>query len=158
MGVPAVRYLPLILMLLSTQVFAETVTYVNAQNQYFEEVQSATRATPTTSPVDVAASATKPLMLNRWTYFRLTVCPASGYALDGTGSVRLYVFNHRVLSTGRWGYNPALDQPINIAGSVVGMCFTKGFTIDVSSGFLLPATIGVGFTGGAGVTVRIDPR
>jgi hypothetical protein len=152
-----VRFLFLVLSLLSTQVFAQTTTYINAQNQYFEEAQATTRTAPTTSPVATTPSATKPLMLNRWTSYRLTVCPPLGYALDGTGSVRLYVFNHRVMTTGRWGYNPALDQLINISGSVVDRCFTKGFQVDVRQGFLMPVTIGVGLTGGSLVTVRVDP-
>lgn len=125
-----------------------------AQNKYFEEPQATTRAVPTTSPVGLPDSATKPLLLSPWTSYRLSVCPELGYALTGTGSIRLYVYQ-RGLS--RWGYRPELDQPITLVGNVVNMCQVYGMKIDVRQGYLLPATIGVGMTGGTTVIVRVDP-
>jgi hypothetical protein len=145
-----------ILLLLSAEAMAQSPTYIEQQYSYFEEAQATTRAVPTTSPIATAAGPTKPLMLNRWTTYRVQVCPELGKYLDGTGKVRLYVFTQTVMTTGRWSYNPLLDQDVDITGNVVNMCQSFSFRVDVQKGFLLPATVGVG-TDGTLVTVRVDP-
>lgn len=129
----------------------------HAQTQgYFEESQALTRAVPSGNPALLPISATRPLPLKGWTSFRLTVCPQTGYALTGseTSKVRLYVYNSGL---GRWGYRKELDQSVTITGNVVDMCQTFGLRVDVPYGYLLPAAITVGTTGGTTVTVRVDP-
>lgn len=129
-----------------------------AQTQrYFEESQALTRAAPSGNPALLPATATRPLPLKGWTSYRLTVCPAAGFALTGTGSVRLYIYHPYVMGTGRWGYRDELDQDITITGSVVDLCQVFGLKVDVRQGYLHPATINVGVTGGTTVTVRVDP-
>lgn len=128
-----------------------------AQTTYFEELQALTRATPSGNPYLLPASPTKPLDLAGRTAFRVSVCPAPGYALTGTGSVRFYLYHRTLMGVGRWGYSPRLDQDVNIAGSAVDMCWYYGFKIDVRQGFLHPAVQGIGVTGGTTVTVRVDP-
>lgn len=150
------KYIPIILALLSAPAFGQSSTYIEQQYSYFEEAQATTRAVPTTSPIATAAGPTKPLMLNRWTTYRVQVCPELGKYLDGTGKVRLYVFTQGTMTTGRWSYNPELDQDVSISGNVVNMCQSFSFRVDVQKGFLLPATVGVG-TDGTLVTIRIDP-
>lgn len=131
---------------------------VQAQTQlYFEEPQASTRAVPSGNPALFPSSPTKPLLLTGWTSYRLTVCPAPGFALTGTGSVRLYLYHRTVMGTGRWGYRQELDQDVTITGNVVDMCQYFGLKTDVRQGYLHPATIGVGVTGGSTVTVRVDP-
>lgn len=130
----------------------------NAQTQRsFEESQALTRATPSGNPALLSSSASRPLPLAGWTSYRLTVCPATGYALTGTGSIRLYVYHPYVMGTGRWGWRPELDQAVTISGNMVDMCQVYGLRIDVRQGYLLPATVAVGVTGGTTVTVRVDP-
>lgn len=144
------RYIILLSFLLSFPAVAQT-------QLYFEESQALTRATPTGNPYLLAASPTKPLDLAGRTSYRLTVCPAPGFALTGTGSVRLYLYHRTIMGTGRWGYRKELDQDITITGNVVDMCQYFGLRTDIRQGYLHPATIGVGVTGGSTVTLRVDP-
>jgi hypothetical protein len=126
-----------------------------AQTQaYFQETQVLTRAIPSGNPSLLPITETRPLPLATWTRYRITVCPTTGYALTGTGSIRLYLYNQYM---GKWGYSSSLDQAMNITGSVVDMCQTFGFEVDVRKGWLHPATINVGVTGGTTVTVRVEP-
>lgn len=129
-----------------------------AQTQsYFEEPQTLTREIPSTNPVSLPVTSSKPLLLTGFTRYRLTVCPETGYSLTGVGTIRLYVFVQNVGGTvGKWGYRPELDQNITVSNAV-DKCQTFGLEIDVRKGYLLPCTIGVGVTGGTTVTIRVDP-
>lgn len=140
----------LLLFLLSFPAYGQTQIF-------FEEVQPLTRGALPTNPQALPASASKPLLLTGYTRYRVTVCPESGQSLTGTGTIRLYVFVQYVGSTtGKWAYRPELDQKITVTDSA-DRCQSFGLETDVRKGYLLPATIGVGVTGGTTVTVRVDP-
>lgn len=145
-------YLKLILLLslLSFPALAQTQTY-------FEEAQAATRAVPTANPTTFPVGATRPLLLTSTTKsIRITVCPKPGDALLGTGTIRLYLWVQYVGGTaGRWTANPALDRTVTM--TTTNVCQTFGLKVDVSAGYLLPATQGVTTSSGDPATVRVDP-
>lgn len=123
----------------------------------FEESQAATRTVPSANPTATPVGPTRPLLLTITTKsIRLIVCPKPGDALLGTGTVRLYLWVQYVGGTaGRWTANPALDRTVTM--TTTGICQTFGLKVDVSAGYLLPATQGVTTASGDPAIIRVDP-
>lgn len=133
-----------------------------AQGQVaYEDRQPATLDPPASHPNTYPAGLTRPLLLGSatttaYTSFRVTVCPDPGESLLGTGTIRLYLFVPNVGGTGgRWTANSTAD--LGVTMTTPDICQTYGRKVDVSAGYLLPATQGVSDSGGGGVIIRVDP-
>lgn len=145
---------PLILFALLVALFGPDGPPAHAQQPtalYFQETQTAAgRADPTGDPGAQVRTPTRPLALAGLSRLRVLVCAPAGYTLTGSGTVRLWLYDP-VLG---WGYNPSYSLAVTVSGA---KCQPYGLQVDVRRGYLHPAAVAVGVSGGASqVTLRVD--
>lgn len=132
-----------------------TATPVQAQSiRYFKEDQPATRDAPSGNPLLLPANASRPMSLVGVKAFRITVCAPSGQTLQAAGLIKFWLYSPH---EGLWSEaeTPALDLKVSRSGRCQHW---GGLAVDVQSGYLLPATVGVTTSGGGQVFVRIDAQ
>jgi len=113
-----------------------------------DEVQTLTRATPTLSTEGVELRNAVSVQV---------VLDAGANTLNGTGSVKLWLYEAWDGTTGKWA--PFNGRTISDLSGCTGqsVCVTEAFTVDGPrlAQRLLAATSGIGVSAGTTVTVRL---
>lgn len=116
----------------------------------YTAVQPLTRPAPVGVPTDPQSFPVPPMSLDSTARYRVTVCAEAGATLTGAGSIRLWLYHPRAQA---WGFNASHDLTVTTTGA---RCQSWGRGVDVSFGFLQPASVAVGVSAGTTVTLFVD--
>lgn len=149
------RVLALAVAFAAGAVGAQTLSPCTAScpGRYYWETAPLTRAAPTAAPVAGAVGAGMPL--TNVIAARISLCPAAGQTLTGTGNLRAYLWHP---SAATWMRSPDLDLAVGTATTSANPCrvWPDSQTGLRTAGNVLYATDTIGVSGGTTVTVRID--